>query len=89
MGLQVPSRKKCREVGTLHRMASKATRGHRLEWFGNAGQLQRWKDEDEGGEELMSQICEEFGKNIKKHIDVYGAHNEQRLTGLHATQSIH
>ena len=44
---------------------------------------------DEGGEELMSQICEAFGQNIKKHIDVYGAHNEQRLTGLHETQSIH
>ena len=27
----------------------------------------------------MSQICEAFGQNIKKHIDVYGAHNEQRL----------
>jgi glutamine synthetase len=44
---------------------------------------------DEGGEALMSQICEAFGKNIKKHMDVYGAHNEQRLTGLHETQSIH
>ncbi|NDF22727.1 MAG: glutamine synthetase, partial [Euryarchaeota archaeon] len=47
------------------------------------------KMRDEGGEELMSQICEAFGKNIKAHIDVYGAHNEQRLTGLHETQSIH
>ena len=44
---------------------------------------------EEGGEELMTKICEAFGKNIKKHIDVYGAHNEQRLTGLHETQSIH
>ena len=47
------------------------------------------KMRDEGGEHLMSQICEAFGKNIKAHIDVYGAHNEQRLTGLHETQSIH
>ena len=47
------------------------------------------KMRDEGGEQLMSQICEAFGKNIKAHIDVYGAHNEQRLTGLHETQSIH
>ena len=39
------------------------------------------KMRDEGGEQLMSQICEAFGKNIKAHIDVYGAHNEQRLTG--------
>ena len=44
---------------------------------------------EEGGEELMTKICEAFGRNIKKHIDVYGAHNEQRLTGLHETQSIH
>ncbi len=44
---------------------------------------------DEGGEKLLSEICEAFGKNIKKHIDVYGAHNEMRLTGKHETQSIH
>jgi glutamine synthetase len=44
---------------------------------------------DQGGEELMTKICEAFGQNIKKHMDVYGAHNEQRLTGLHETQSIH
>ena len=42
-----------------------------------------------GGEELFNKICEAFdGKNIKKHMDVYGAHNEKRLTGLHETQSI-
>ena len=44
---------------------------------------------EEGGEELMTKICEAFGRNIEKHISVYGAHNEQRLTGLHETQSIH
>ena len=37
----------------------------------------------------MTKICEAFGRNIEKHISVYGAHNEQRLTGLHETQSIH
>ena len=47
------------------------------------------KMRNEGGEELMTKICEAFGKNIKKHIDVYGAYNDQRLTGLHETQSIH
>ena len=25
---------------------------------------------------------------IKKHIEVYGSHNEMRLTGLHETQNI-
>jgi glutamine synthetase len=46
------------------------------------------KMRDEGGETLMNAICEEFGKNIGEHIDVYGAENNQRLTGLHETQAI-
>jgi glutamine synthetase len=43
---------------------------------------------DEGKEEIFTAICEEFGKNIERHIAVYGAHNDQRLTGAHETQSI-
>ena len=43
---------------------------------------------DEGGEKLFTDICEAFGRNIDAHMSVYGAHNEQRLTGLHETQSI-
>ncbi|HCZ09266.1 MAG TPA: glutamine synthetase [Flavobacteriaceae bacterium] len=43
---------------------------------------------DVGGEETFNKICEEFGKNISAHMTVYGAHNEERLTGLHETQSI-
>lgn len=43
---------------------------------------------DEGGEDLFKAICEEFGKNIDRHISVYGADNDQRLTGAHETQSI-
>ena len=43
---------------------------------------------DQGKEEVFTKICEEFGKNIERHISVYGAHNEQRLTGAHETQSI-
>ncbi len=42
-----------------------------------------------GDEKIFNKVCEAFGENIKKHMDVYGAHNEQRLTGLHETQSIH
>ena len=41
-----------------------------------------------GKEETFTRICEEFGKNIPEHIAVYGADNDQRLTGLHETQSI-
>jgi len=41
-----------------------------------------------GGKELMKMICETFGKNHARHIASYGAYNDQRLTGLHETQSI-
>ncbi len=43
---------------------------------------------ESGKEDTFTKICEEFGKNIKRHIDVYGAYNEHRLTGKHETQSI-
>ena len=43
---------------------------------------------DSGDKNIFNKICEEFGKNIKKHINVYGADNDQRLTGSHETQSI-
>lgn len=41
-----------------------------------------------GDKAVFDAICEEFGKNIQEHIAVYGADNDQRLTGLHETQSI-
>ncbi|MEM6259850.1 MAG: glutamine synthetase beta-grasp domain-containing protein [Planctomycetota bacterium] len=43
-----------------------------------------------GSKEIYGKICEAFGTQdrIKAHIDVYGADNDQRLTGLHETQSI-
>ena len=44
---------------------------------------------EDGNEEVFTKICEEFGKNIERHMSVYGAYNDQRLTGLHETQSIH
>ena len=43
---------------------------------------------DDGNEAIFVKICEEFGKNVGACIGVYGAHNEQRLTGKHETQSI-
>jgi glutamine synthetase len=43
---------------------------------------------DLGEESVFTNICEEFGKNIPACISVYGAHNEQRLTGKHETQAI-
>ena len=39
-------------------------------------------------EAYITSICEAFRETHAEHIAVYGAHNEQRLTGLHETQSI-
>ena len=41
-----------------------------------------------GDEAIFTKICEAFSKNIDRHISVYGAGNENRLTGLHETQAI-
>jgi hypothetical protein len=43
---------------------------------------------EKGEEAVFTKICEEFAKNIPACIAVYGAHNDQRLTGKHETQSI-
>ena len=41
-----------------------------------------------GDKAVFTAICEEFGKNITEHIEVYGAYNDQRLTGKHETAAI-
>ena len=41
-----------------------------------------------GAKDVYDTICEAFGPVIKEHIAVYGADNDQRLTGAHETQSI-
>lgn len=41
-----------------------------------------------GDKATYDKICRAFEPRIKHHIDVYGADNHQRLTGLHETQSI-
>ena len=43
---------------------------------------------ESGKEGTFTKICESFGENIERHISVYGADNDQRLTGEHETQSI-
>lgn len=42
-----------------------------------------------GSKEVFTQICEAFRPVTKEHIAVYGAFNEERLTGRHETASIH
>lgn len=44
---------------------------------------------DKGGESFIKGICEKFRSRHTDHIAVYGSDNDQRLTGLHETQSIH
>ncbi|REE80270.1 glutamine synthetase [Lutibacter oceani] len=41
-----------------------------------------------GSRETYEKICEAFRPVTKEHIEVYGAFNDQRLTGKHETQSI-
>ncbi len=41
-----------------------------------------------GNKETYDKICQSFEPYIKEHIEVYGADNDKRLTGLHETQSI-
>ena len=41
-----------------------------------------------GGKELIEGICSAFANTHNEHIASYGSDNNQRLTGLHETQSI-
>lgn len=41
-----------------------------------------------GDKATFERVCEAFEPVVKEHMDVYGAYNDQRLTGLHETQSI-
>lgn len=41
-----------------------------------------------GSKDAYEAVCRAFEPRVKEHIDVYGADNDQRLTGQHETQSI-
>lgn len=43
---------------------------------------------ERGGKKMMTEICEAFANAHKEHMEAYGSDNDQRLTGLHETQSI-
>ena len=43
---------------------------------------------DSSDEAVFTKICEAFSGEIDRHISVYGADNDQRLTGAHETQAI-
>jgi glutamine synthetase len=44
---------------------------------------------EEGGLKIIEEACKKLEKRHAEHIAVYGAHNEERLTGKHETCSIH
>ena len=41
-----------------------------------------------GDKAVYDKICQAFEPRVKEHIAVYGADNDQRLTGKHETQKI-
>ncbi len=43
---------------------------------------------EEGGMDVIEKACELLSTRHAEHIANYGAHNQERLTGLHETQSI-
>ncbi len=43
---------------------------------------------DVGGQSFVESVCEKFRGVHEEHIAVYGSCNDERLTGLHETQSI-
>jgi glutamine synthetase len=44
---------------------------------------------EEGGLDLIKETMAKLEENHMEHIDVYGLHNEERLTGAHETSGIH
>ena len=44
---------------------------------------------ENGGLKTIESACEKLGRKHEEHIAVYGAHNEERLTGLHETCALH
>ncbi len=64
--------------------------GKQFDWNGSGmhANFSNGKMRSAGSRDTFDKICAAFGKQIPRHIDVYGADNDQRLTGEHETQAI-
>ncbi len=75
------------KYGVTVNMAPKPIKG---DWNGS-GQHANFSNtaiREQGGEELVKKIMASFERRHQIHIAAYGSDNDQRLTGLHETQSI-
>ena len=51
-------------------------------------EIKQKKGKSDAEIKVIEEACEALSKNHDDHIAIYGAHNEERLTGLHETCSI-
>ncbi|MBK8806118.1 MAG: glutamine synthetase beta-grasp domain-containing protein [Bacteroidales bacterium] len=65
--------------------------GSEADWNGSGmhANFSNGKMRTAGDKKVFDDICAEFGKHVPEHMAVYGAYNDQRLTGKHETASIH
>jgi len=64
--------------------------GQEFDWNGSGmhANFSNGNMRNSGKRDTFDNICGAFGEQIPRHIDVYGADNDQRLTGEHETEAL-